>query len=101
MARSIEIHIIIGGTAIFVMLIVPFIYVFRTGKFKRGVFLTWGLMVLTFFVLSIPLFDLVCHFYGVEVAAEFLPEGNSIVASICMGWLWGLVISSIKPAMAC
>ena len=77
------------------MYVVPFIYVLRTGRFIKGVLLTWVLMILTTFMLSGVIYALVHHLLAPEIAAEFLPEGNALAASFFVGWFFGLVISSV------
>ena len=72
---------------------IPFVYVLFCGKILKGMFLVWGLSVLYFVIVTIPIFDLVWY-YDKEMT-KGMPEGNSIVASILTGWLPGLIISGI------
>ncbi|MHC4988938.1 MAG: hypothetical protein ACYTFX_10670 [Planctomycetota bacterium] len=73
---------------------IPFVYVLLTGRFGKGIGLTWFLMVAWYVVLSIPISNVLLHSHK-ELVLETLPEGNSIVAAFFTGWLPGIVISML------
>ena len=54
----------------------------------------WFLMVASYFILSIPVYNILWHSHK-ELVIESLPEGNSIVAAFFTGWLPGIVISML------
>ena len=92
---ELAIHILIQGSWFIATSVPPFVYVLRTGRFVKGVFLAWGLFVLTTFMLSVVLFSLVHHFIAPEIAVKFLPDQIAVPVSIFMGWFWGSIISFI------
>jgi hypothetical protein len=69
----------------------PFYVVFRGGSLKKGVLLTWGFMVLYNVISSIPFFAFI-EKYAYELL-DYVPEGNSIIASLVTGCFFGLIIS--------
>jgi hypothetical protein len=88
---ELAIRIFVPAVSIIITCVIPFVYVLCTGKFYRGILLTWGSMVLSSAILSIPVYELVWR-YNPELT-KFLPEGNSIIGALCMGWLGGVIIS--------
>ena len=84
-------EIFVLASSFFVIVGIPFFYVLRTDNIKKGVMLTWALPVLYFVIMSIPVYEIVLRID--EESVVVLPEGNSIVASIFIGWLWGLIVS--------
>lgn len=92
---GIVIHILIQGTIFGTVIGVPFVYVFRTGRFARGVFLTWGLMILTYFIFSVVLGLLLHSILDSDFIVKFLPEAIYVTASSFMGWVGGLQISAL------
>ena len=78
--------------SIVIVLVIPFVYVLYTGRFRRGVGLTWLLLIVWSVILSIPVYNILWNTHK-ELCIETLPEGNSVVAATLMGWFYGLIIS--------
>ena len=76
------------------VVVIPFIYVLYSHKFWRGVFLVWGLMIFTSFIITVPVFAIVYH-YNKELAVACFPEAIVMTPIIVFGWIWGLIISAI------
>ena len=91
---KLAIETIVSVSFCIVAFAVPFYYVLRSSRFARGVFLTWGLMILYFAIVTIPVYDILWY-YDKELTMATLPEGNSIVGAACMGWLWGLIVAGL------
>ena len=73
--------------------VVPvFLYVWERGRIVRGMLLGWGLMTLYFIIVSLLIVEIVLA-YKPE-AVVHLPEGNSVVASIMFGWVFGLIFAA-------
>ena len=85
---------ILPALSLIIVLGIPFVYVLLTGRFGKGIGLTWFLLVLWFIILSIPVYNILFHTHK-ELCIETMPEGNSIVAAVFTGWLHGLVISGL------
>jgi len=80
---------IIGGQL--ALFVIPFRAVFKGASFGKGVLLTWGLSIVYYAISSIPFSGFIWKFapeLGEEVA-----EGNSLFASLIVGWFPGLIIS--------
>jgi hypothetical protein len=80
-------QIMVIAFSILVCWVIPIVYIFRTNNFKKGFLLSWGLSILNSVILSIPVYEVVWR-YNRELV-KYLPEGNSIIAAIFMGWLQG------------
>lgn len=89
---AVVIEILLAVSCLTLTMVMPFVYVWRGGRFGRGVMLSWGMAVLWNFVVSQVLYDYVWQ-WDPELGAAF-PEGNSLVGAVMMGWLLGLVVCS-------
>jgi hypothetical protein len=92
---DIMIHILIQGSWGFVAIVVPFVYVLRTGKLLRGFLLGWGLMIVSTFVLSVVIFAFVHNFLSPEFAVEFFPDQICIPPVVLFGWVHSLIITFV------
>jgi hypothetical protein len=74
---------------------IPFVYVLLTGRFGKGIGLTWFLIVAWYFILSIPVYHVLWHSHK-ELVIETLPEGNSIMGALFVGPIYGLIVSGLS-----
>ena len=89
------INILIGTFSFSAICVLPFVYVFRTGNTRRGVGIAWVMMILTMFLLSQVAFEIVGRLASYETADKYLPEGNSIVAAVGVGWIYGIIVAAL------
>lgn len=80
--------------SIVITLGIPFIFVFKTQNIYKGMMLTWVLSIVWYFILSIPVYDILWR-TNRELCIAYLPEGNTAIASIMAGWFPGLIISGL------
>ena len=78
--------------AIICLFVFPFCYVLYTGKFQRGVLLTWGVWFLFLLIHDIFLPGYARLIYAVYNSHPDLDAGLSCVM-LLVGWIPGLIIS--------
>ena len=90
-----EIVILISINAFLIgsFILIPFVYVLRNGKLVKGTLMSWGLMILSFTIISMPVADLVYHLN--QDFIHLFPEANSVVASLLLGWIYGFLVASL------
>jgi len=79
-------------------LLIPIVYVYMTGKTRKGVFLGWGAMVMWIFVLSIFVPGIMSSIYPEYKQAffgEVFPESIGILPIALIGWVNGLILAGI------
>lgn len=77
--------------------IFPFVYVFKTGKYLKGVVIYWGLCILFAFLISVVIpgflaFLLPDYLHTIYIS---FPEAIIITPILLFGWLSALVICGI------
>jgi len=72
-------------------LLLPICFVAWTGRWKRGVFLTWACLIIWFIFAS-----LLCAAVGEKLAERLqLPDMPSIVPAVLIGWLPSMLIAGL------
>ena len=77
---------------------IPFVYVFLTGRYGKGVLMVWFLMIAWYTILSQPVYEILRRTHQ-DLCYEYMPEGNTIIASIFTGWIAGAVISVLAYSL--
>jgi hypothetical protein len=91
---EIVVTVILNIILFVVTCVIPFLYVLRSRKWLRGIFLGWGLGIISSFIVSVPLFAIV-YYYNKDLAVKSFPEAISVVALLFLGWLPASVISFV------
>jgi len=75
----------------------PCLYVYHTGRLGRGVLYSWLAQIGFMILMSQVVFELLIHIFPdhLELICKSFPEGNSIVAAFCSGWIFALIICGI------
>ena len=95
---EIVIIIILNSSILIVGLVIPFYVVLRSGNWLRGIFLSWGLLFLSFFIVSVPLFGIVAA-YNKDLAVRCFPEAIGNTPVLLLGWFPALIISAAAAAI--
>jgi hypothetical protein len=69
---------------------VPGAYVYGSGKFIQGIFLTWFLLAGLFWL---PYFDEIISGHFSNRHPLTFPDGRGPFASLMLGWFYGIVVS--------
>jgi len=95
---EIVIIIILNSSILFVGLGIPFYVVLRSGNWLRGIFLSWGLLFLSFFTVSGPLCAIVAA-YNKDFALKCFPESIGAGPILMLGWFPAIIVSSAAMAV--
>ena len=69
---------------------IPFCYVFYTNKFGKGIFLTWGLLIL-----YVVVFRVYAGLFGVGPFIWNYDRGTRVFTPIMFGWVPACIISFV------
>ena len=90
--------VLIQILSLFLVVGIPFWFVFRGLKFVKVVFLTWVLFILYSFVFSVVLPGIVYKFSS-SIAIKCFPESIVIFPVILLGWIPSIIICLLGTAL--
>jgi hypothetical protein len=74
-------------------LIISFIYVLKTGKYIKGVFIGWGLSVMFIFIDSVIIPGILGQ-SNIELI-KYFPDAIAVLPIILLGWSLAIAVSAI------
>jgi hypothetical protein len=95
---EIAISVILNAAIVIISCVIPFRYVLRTGNIFRGFFLSWGLAVLSYFLVSVPIFGII-HAFDRYLAERSVPDAIGNMPVILFGWFPAIIVSSVAMAV--
>lgn len=88
---------------LFLAYIYPFFYVYKTGKFSKGVFISWGLNLAGLALISLLVPDFLAFIFPehIETIYDSFPEARGVVAIFVLGWLPAGIVCGIAYGIHC